>query len=119
MMSLDQINHRNREAAVYASADKLEPFIVTAGDIAEWQAGAGLPLPFPYIGDHDPAGYEPAGRALFVDTSGIGESNESALTLEQLLSTLEPDTGYAFTSLGEFQGHLQPYRVLKYRESAV
>lgn len=115
MMSLQQINDANRDAAVHASVDNQEPFICTAQDIATWKNGRGLPIPFPYLGDYDPPGYEMDGEPLFVDTSGFGEVGEAALTAGQMLDALRPNVGYAFTSIGQFQAYLQPYRVLKLR----
>jgi len=117
MMSLNQINDANRDAAVHAAVDRTEPFVTTSQDIATWKNGRGFPLPFPYLGEYDPPGYEMDGEPLFVDTSGFGTSDEPALSVDQMLNALQPGTGYAFTSIGQFQAYLQPYRVLKLRGS--
>ncbi len=71
MMSLQQIESSNRDAQERAAVNNTRPFIVSSENIATWKAGRGFPLPFPFIGDHEPEGYEPEGNALFVDISGF------------------------------------------------
>jgi len=108
-MSPEAIRDLSQEAARKAAAEHLVPYIVWPDDLRNWKAGLGFPLPFPFIGDHEPEGYEPIGDALFVDTSGLGDPGEPALTSSQLIDRIQVGKGYALTTLGQFQGYLQTY----------
>jgi hypothetical protein len=94
MMSLETIRSMSQEARERAAAEGMVPYLVDEKDISAWKRGSGLPLPFPFIGDYVPDGYEPEGEALFVDTSGFGAPDEPALTLTQFLDELEADKAY-------------------------
>jgi hypothetical protein len=106
-----------QEARERAALENTTPYLVAAEDITAWKNGIGLPFPFPMIGDHEPAGYETDGDALFIDTSGFGADNEPALSVSQMLDEIKPDRAYAFTECGQFQAYLQPYRIVKYRHA--
>lgn len=117
MMSQSTIRQMQQDARERAALENTTPYLVAAEDIEAWKRGIGLPIPFPMIGDYEPAGYEPVGDALFVDTSGFGAPDEPALTVTQMLDALQPDMCYAFTECGQFQAYLQPYRIVKYRHA--
>jgi hypothetical protein len=117
MMSQSTIRQLQQEARERAALENTTPYLVAAEDITAWKNGIGLPFPFPMIGDHEPAGYETDGDALFVDTSGFGGDDEPALSISQMLNELKPDMCYAFTEVGQFQAYLQPYRIVKYRHA--
>ncbi len=113
MMSLDTIRSMSRERAEAAATKGLIPFMVETEDLEDWRAtmemGRLPSLPFPNIGDLDPAGWETVldgdgdAVSLFVDKTGMGSLGESALTLQQFIDALEPGYGYAIVSEGQFQ----------------
>jgi hypothetical protein len=109
MMSLSTIRNMQQEARQAAAENETKPYLVAHEDLEAWRRGEGFPLPFPMIGDYDPPGFDADGDALFVDTSGFGADNEPALSISQLLNTLQADKAYAFTEQGQFQAYLQPY----------
>ena len=111
MMSIEQINELNDKAHNNAVRDEIVPYTVVASDLNDWAEG-NFPVPFPYIGDYVPDGYEEEGETLFVDTSGFGAPDEPALTRWQLLDELKVGTAYALTSVGQFQAYVQPFKVL-------
>jgi len=49
----------------------------------------------------------------FVDSSGMGQSNEPAMTAEQFKHTLRVGHAYAITSEGQFQVHVAEYLKVK------
>lgn len=73
---------------------------------------------FPLLGDYVPKGWElldePA--PLFCDTSGWGQPDEPALTMDQLLQRLkelfteDPDYGYGVIEAGQFQAHVGVFK---------
>jgi len=109
MMAPEQIDHDNRENAAAAAKFHHVPYMIWPGDIEKWRAGESLPIPFPNLGDYVPNGYELDGAALFIDTSGFGETGEASLTQDQVFDRLEVGKAYAFTEVGLFQAYLQAY----------
>lgn len=109
MMSLETMREVSREKAAQAAAENRTPYIVRAGDVDDWLAGHGWPLPFPEIGDYVPDGWQHV-RTLFCDHSGFGRDDEPALSIEQMLRELKTDRGYAITEVGQFQLRLGEYK---------
>lgn len=109
MMSLETMREVSREKAAAAAAENRQPYIVRAGDVDDWLAGRGYPLPFPEIGDYVPEGWQHV-RTLFCDHSGFGRDDEPALSIEQMLRELQIDHGYAITEVGQFQLRLGEYK---------
>jgi len=109
---LGTIRAENREAGAAAARANKKPFVVTEVDLQDWKdtvATGHFPrFPFPNIGDHDPEGWEQV-DTLFCDHSGFGSTSEPALTIPQLVNTLEAGKGYAIVSVGQFQLHLGVY----------
>ena len=110
MMSPETIQHLQQEARESAAEEGKLPYIVQEEDIRAWKAGRSLPIPFPFIGDYDPPGFTAEGDELFCDSSGFGASDEPSLTQAQLIDMLVPGTGYALTTVGQFQVYIQPFR---------
>lgn len=104
-----------REAAQYAEQNGYRPTVVSAAMKAEaqqvWAAGGKPSIRIPFIGDYVPEGFTPTDRVLFVDTSGFGGREESALTTEEFLAALTPGYAYAMTEAGQFQAYIQEYEV--------
>lgn len=98
MMSLQSIESLSRQAARKAAAKHKTPYIWEQDD----QDNPILPLPFPFIGDYVPAGWQKVGE-YFADCSGYGDDDEPALSLNQFLEKLQIGKGYAITEAGEFQ----------------
>jgi hypothetical protein len=86
MWDLDTIRHINREAGERARSNGLEPFHLER----EAQLDLMPPFPFPNLGDiaveldmqHEWV------DSLFVDKSGVGASDEPALTMDQFTDRL-------------------------------
>ena len=108
MMSLTAIKEQNREAAAIAAAEGMTPFVYAEkSEVREI-----FPLPFPFLGDHRPEGWELA-EEHFADSSGFGSRSEPALTAEQLLALIEEkiedahlggyQVGWAIIEAGQFQ----------------
>lgn len=114
MMGLSTMRSMAQEAAARAAESGTEPFTVEQHDVEGWEnvlaEGNHPRFPFPFIGDHQPEGWEPTGEEYFVDTSGMGRSDEPALTAEQLVARLTVGRGYALTQVGQFQAYLAEYR---------
>jgi hypothetical protein len=106
MMSPGTIRQMNYEAARRAAEDGLEPFVYF--DVDELHGSEGFP--FPYIGDHRPEGWTLADQH-FVDSTGLGDDNEPALSVRQFRALVEdrmlntPDVvvGWAVIETGQFQ----------------
>ena len=113
MMSQAYIDEASREAARTAAREGTTPFMVWKQDIKCWKellASGGLEqLPFPFIGDHIPENLELEGEQFQVDSSGMGQEGERALTVGQFIHKIEPNKAYAITSMGEFQIWMQAY----------
>ena len=78
MYSLETIKSMNREAERNAKNEGKEPFLIEN----EFDIDAMPPFPFPYIGDYVPKGWKKTAE-FFVDSSGMGADNESALSVRR------------------------------------
>lgn len=118
MLSQGYINQISREAAEHAAQDGLTPHVVWPEDLELWQCqyeNDALSLPFPHIGDMEPAGFE-LQRTLFVDMSGFGEEGGPAMTVRRLIyEELAVDMAYAIVEVGQFQLHLGEFSKLPRR----
>jgi len=47
----------------------------------------------------------------FVDNSGFGSENESALTARQFVAKVKAGYGYAIINMGQFQVYIQEYKM--------
>jgi hypothetical protein len=115
MMSLREIQHVNEEASdrVRTKAPNKQPFVIQDEEqIYSFQ------LPFPFLGDHVPDGWEllEEPEQLFCDKTGFGSPGELALTHDQLRDRLlglfakNPQYGYAITEDGPFQAYVGVYQ---------
>ena len=105
MMSLMAILAVNEEIAAEAARQRRVPFVpCSAEEVEQWRR-----LRFPNLGYYEPPGWEKTETAWFVDKSGVGQSCEPALTLDQFRRQLadyvdeNPGHGFAITEEGEFQ----------------
>jgi hypothetical protein len=119
MMSGHAIQVLAREAARKASLTNKTPFMVWPQDIEQWKEDlkeGKLSLPFPFIGDYEPKGYEQTAE-FFVDSTGFGGPGEPALTQERFLNVkIKPDHAYAITEIGQFQVYITEYRKVQNAE---
>ena len=113
MMDLGTIRQMSRQAARDAKRAGKAPWSPTKGQreiLATGVFPAGMRLPM--LGDFVPTGWQQTGDALFVDTSGFGNSGEAALTQEAFAKAIAGDadgTAYAQTEQGQFQGYVARY----------
>lgn len=110
MMSLDTIRDMARDAGIEAAENAVTPKFFWDTDISDLKAGdlRGLKA-IPNLGDHTPEGFEMV-QEFFVDSSGFGQEDEPALTFTQLIDKLDPEMGYAITSVGQFQIYIGEFR---------
>lgn len=59
----------------------------------------------PSLGDYRPKGWTLI-DALFVDSSGFGDSSEPALTIDQFYNKVKAGFGYAVIEAGQFQVYI-------------
>lgn len=115
MMGPEVIKEQNREAAAIAAAEGMTPFVYAEkSEVREI-----FPLPFPFLGDHRPEGWE-LEEEHFADSSGLGAANEPALTAPQLLQLIEDkideahlggyQVGWAIIEAGQFQVYVGEFR---------
>lgn len=111
MMSLESIAQLNREAAVRAAIAETHPLAIEEEDL---DCVEDLLHGLPYIGDHEPEGYERE-EDYFVDASGWGRPGEPALTYDEFCQVVRekgPGFAYAITSAGQFQVYITRYTVV-------
>ena len=119
MLGLSDIQQVNDEKAAEAAEEGKVPYVYS--DIAEVDRRSGFP--FPHLGDYIPEGwrkYADEGGLFFVDSSGWGEGNESALTAEAFKSEIKKiitvnefvgwDIGWAIVEAGQFQVYVQAFK---------
>ncbi len=113
MRSIGDIREHSRIAARKAAQDGLRPFVVEADDLADFhltvRAGARLTFPFPFLGDHAPAGFTPTENRYFVDATGVGTECDPALPPLAFVKRLREGYGYAVVETGPFQVYVQEY----------
>ena len=100
MMSLESIRAVNRRMAEKAQATHRKPKVYT-GDPEEMRG-------IPHLGDYEPEGWV-AGRELFVDSSGLGEPGEPALTWSEFCDELVEGRAYAIFEAGQFQVRVREF----------
>ena len=115
MMSLTAIKEQNREAAAIAAAEGRTPFVFFERE----EVRDTFPLPFPFLGDHRPEGWELIDEH-FADSSGLGAADEPALSMGQLLNLIEEkideahengqQVGWAIIEAGQFQVYVGEFR---------
>lgn len=111
MMSLEVIIAVNEQIAAEAAAEGLFPFVPNGpDDVDRWP-----PFPIPNLGYHEPDGWEKTDN-WFVDKTGVGRSDEPALTVEQFKRQLRryilenPGQGFAISEEGECQVVISAFR---------
>ena len=98
MISSEQIRAYADEAGTKArKAGKVPKLFKTEED-----RNVAFCLSIPFLGSYVPEGWY-IENALFVDSSGLGEPTEPALTTAQFLQRLEVGKGYAIIESGPFQ----------------
>jgi hypothetical protein len=92
----------------------VEPFVFDDPTVLENGEGG---FPFPDMTDQSLSeGWESTGKTWFVDSSGFGREDESALTAgtfrKQLIEYLQehPDHGLGLSGIGQFQVYVSAYR---------
>lgn len=103
MFDLSTIKSMNK--AKEAKKEKLEPFIIYSLN----QIDKMPPFPFPNIGSYKPKGWKLFNK-YFVDSSGLGNSGEPALTIEAFMRKLKIGYGYAIIEAGQFQVYVGEYK---------
>lgn len=98
MYDLATIKSMNAERGREARKAGKEPFTITS----ESQISTMPPFPFPNIGSHRPKGWKLI-EEYFVDSSGLGASDELALTTSQFKAKLKVGRAYAIIEEGQFQ----------------
>lgn len=97
-----------QRAAGREAAQRRHPFLVWPEDIVLWQGvverGDMPSFPFPDLSAEPlPLSGWRLVRTHFVDSSGLGQEGEAALTVKQFVERLEPSLGYAVLEVGQFQ----------------
>ena len=113
MMDGATIRAMSQQAARKAAKAHKLPYVVWPHDLDGWKAQVAngqLPeLPFPFLGEYVPKGWEMV-EEYFVDSSGWGKAGEPALTIPQFVDKIKPDCGYAITEAGQFQVYIGEFR---------
>lgn len=102
MMSLEVIKALNEKATLEARGQSLEPYIAKCnGDVEVKKCWR--------LGDYTPKGWKLV-KTYFVDNSGLGASDEPALTFVQFLGKVKQGYGYAIGEVGQFQLYINEYK---------
>lgn len=94
MYGIDEINRMNTEAGRKAKGK--QPYVASAS--TDFEAIRKIPN----FGDYRPKGWK-LGEVYFVDSSGMGQEGEGALTINQFLKEVKAGKGYAIIEAGQFQ----------------
>ena len=109
MMSLGTIQRMSDQAARRAASQRRVPYVPYNEDEIDRMP----PIPFPILGGHVPDGWTEVGDPIFVDSSGLGEDNEPALSVRRFLDTVRANMphgyGYGVVEAGQFQVYVQAY----------
>ena len=105
MMSPSSIRQAEREAEKKAKASDIVPYQI------KWKSQINKmpPFPFPFIGKYVPEGWEKTDE-FFVDSSGFGQDDELALSIDQFKKKMKIGRAYAITSAGQFQVYVGEYK---------
>lgn len=115
MFSLEQIRKMNDDATRAAKRAKRQP-VVLWPEGEERPTRATLKRRIPMIGDHVPSGWRLTGREAFVDSSGWGQDDEPAMTLDRFLAEfIREGYGYGANNQGQFQVYVAEYARTKRR----
>ncbi len=117
MWSIAGLRDRSRNAARKAAQEGLRPYIVEADDLADLhlttRAGVAPTLPFPFLADHQPPGFEPTENRCPVDSS-FDAVDGPALTVRSFREPLHflkyLREGYAYAVVKAGQCYVQEYR---------
>ena len=102
MKSLQQINEENDEKTIEAKEAGLTPLIAKYdGDDSVAKC--------PFLANYIPEGFKIV-NTFFVDSSGMGAENESALTFRQFLVKVKKGFGYGIKEAGQFQVYINEYK---------
>jgi len=101
MRSLKEIQNQSGEATKKARKHNLQPYIA----LCDNDKGV---LSCELLGYAIPQGWQPT-QSFFVDSSGFGSDNESALTIDNFIKEVRQGFGYALTSIGQFQVNIQEF----------
>ena len=96
MYGIDEINRMNTEAGRKAKGK--QPYVVSDASSVNSEDIRQIPN----FGNYRPKGWK-LGEVYFVDSSGMGQEGEGALTFGQFLSQLKSGKGYAIIEAGQFQ----------------
>ena len=111
MLDINYIRKVAKRAAHYAQVNGFEPKALCAADLQE---GVAAIRDIPFLGDYVPPGWKFV-RKYWVDSSGLGQEGEPALTVNQFLAAIRlnvlgPEThGYAILEAGQFQVYVGEY----------
>ena len=94
MYGIDEIKRMNQEQARKSRGK--QPYVASAS--TDFDAIRQIPN----FGDYRPKGWK-LGEVYFVDSSGMGQEGESALTINQFLKEVKAGKGYAIIEAGQFQ----------------
>jgi hypothetical protein len=111
MYSLETIKDMNEQRCDEAKKKKLQPFVISLKS----QLAKMPPFPFPNFGDYRPKGWMMT-RKFFVDSSGMGQEGEMALTVEQFIKQIKQFRGYAIIEEGQFQVYVGEF--IRYAETS-
>lgn len=104
MYSTEALKEMNDKAAREAKRAGVEPYLIKSqAEIDSWP-----PFPFPNIGSLKPKGWTET-ETFFVDSSGLGASDEPALSTRQFIQKLKVGRAYAITAEGQFQVYVTEY----------
>lgn len=101
MYSLETIKEMNNKAGNKAKNAGKKPMIYT-GNTDELHN-------IPNIGSHEAKGFTFI-RKFFVDSSGVGEFGELALTFNEFCEQVTKGRYYAIVSVGQFQVYINEYK---------
>lgn len=102
MYSIEVIRAMNKEKSEKAKNEGLQPYIAKKDNDEGVKACK-------VLGDFIPIGWEKV-NTYFVDNSGFGSENESALTFGQLLNKIKKGYGYTIGEQGQFQIYIHEYK---------
>lgn len=113
MMGPEAIQAVNQEIAERAAADGKVPYVPWDGEeVRGWASGC----PIPNLGYFTPDGWVRMNESWFVDKTGMGQSDEPALTAEQFAEQAAQyfeehgPVGFAIIEDGEFQAWVGAFR---------
>jgi len=101
MYGIDEIKRMNQEQARKSRGK--QPYVASTS--TDFDAIRQIPN----FGDYRPKGWK-LGEVYFVDSSGMGQEGESALTINQFLKEVKAGKGYAIIEAGQFQVRIGEFK---------